>query len=159
MKTRAIKDPDAGKADFKGDLKQSAAAIKRIVGGASGNKDGRETVLIVRRQFKEEGDFARYFKPKERTETMEVSSFVTEAAMVSVKLGVTIGLENFGSARIDVGCTMPCYREEMPEAYKAAKQFVVDRVMREADEVKEFQRSGKFPDDAVEGSGSEDYEF
>lgn len=159
MKAKAIKDPDAA-------AKNTSAkeALKRLPGGLGGLKWNEEALLTVRKQFKETGAFARWGKPEEKIETIDVLGFVTEPAGVNVKLGVTIGLENYGSARIDVGCYMPCYREEMPEAYKTAKNFVAERVITESEEVKAFQRTGKFfgAREKEEAKGSDkdsDYEF
>jgi len=158
MRTKAVKDPDVS-------LKPTVAKenADRIPGGLGGQKVSKEVLLVVRKQFKENGAFAKWHKPDEKVETIDVLGFVTEPAGVNVKLGVTIGLANFGSARIDVGCYIPCYREEMAEAYRGAKSFVVERVVSEAEEVKAFHSSGKFLGDSASTPKSTDdaneYEF
>ena len=139
MKTKVVKDPDV---NLEVPSKKSAT---HIPGGFGGYKTSKEVLLTVRKQFKDGGAFAKWRDPEEKVETIDVLGFVVEPAGVNIKLGVTIGLANFGSARIDVGCYMPCYREEMAEAYKGAKHFVAERVVREAEEVKAFHSGGKFP--------------
>jgi hypothetical protein len=139
MRTRAVKDPDVSVA------REPAGVAKHIPGGFGGRKTDKEILLTVRKQFKDGGAFPKWGPPDEKVETIDVLGFAVEPAGVNVKLGVTIGLANFGSARIDVGCYMPCYREEMSEAYDAAKSFVAERVELEVKEVKAFHSTGEFP--------------
>ena len=48
----------------------------------------------------------------EDREHIEIRPFATVPAKVQVKLGRTINLGNYESARIDVSMEIPCYREE-----------------------------------------------
>ena len=69
-------------------------------------------------------------------EILEVRRFVTPPATVRMDLGLTLNMENFEFARIDVGITVPCYQEEVGDAYEWAKLWVVERLMKEKDAVR-----------------------
>lgn len=60
----------------------------------------------------------------------------TQPASISVKNGMTINLGNYESARIDVMVTLPCYREEIPQAIEVAKSIVENAIRPEIAEVK-----------------------
>lgn len=53
-------------------------------------------------------------------EKLEVQTFETEPAFVRANFGLTINLGNYESARVDTSVTLPCYVEEIDEAYKKA---------------------------------------
>lgn len=56
-------------------------------------------------------------------------------ASVGTSRGRTIGLPKFNAARIDVWLTVPCDIGKIDETYEKVKQFVVDRVAAESDEI------------------------
>ena len=61
--------------------------------------------------------------PEQRTEQhLEVSMFPegVEPAYIKVGYGMTVNLGNYESARCDVGVTLPCTVEEIPDAFKEA---------------------------------------
>jgi hypothetical protein len=78
---------------------------------------------------------AQYGKAKEPLELddteegqLEVRAFVTEPARVEVELGRSLNLGNYSTARIYVRVSLPCYAEELEDAYAHAFNFARDRV-------------------------------
>lgn len=69
-------------------------------------------------------------------EVIAVHRFATEPAKVEVSLGLTLNLGNFESARISVGVTVPCYKEETDAAYEWAKNWVSERTRREVESIR-----------------------
>lgn len=57
---------------------------------------------------------------------LEVATFAegTHPAFVRASTGLTINLGNFESARVDVSVTLPCYPEEVREAFGRAWHIV-----------------------------------
>lgn len=76
-------------------------------------------------------------------ETIEVTKFETEPAKVRVGFGLTINLGNYESARLDVSVEVPCYKEQVDEAYDQAKDWVEGRVTKEVAEIKAGGSKGK----------------
>ena len=68
---------------------------------------------------------------EDQTETLAVHDFLVPPARVGVELGQTINMGNYESVRIAVTCQVPCYREEMPEAYDHVVAFVKNRIAAE----------------------------
>lgn len=79
-------------------------------------------------------------------ETLEVHSFVTSPANVSVEMGMTLNLGNYESARITVSLSVPCYKEELEEAHEFARKWVEDRVVAESKKIRKFstERNDQF---------------
>lgn len=64
-------------------------------------------------------------------------------AYVRVAMGLTLALpKRFEFVRIDVGLTMPCYREEVDEIYPQVYSWVADRLFQERDEVRALASKG-----------------
>lgn len=76
-------------------------------------------------------------KGDEETSTEEISvhEFTTTPASVGVDFGLTINLGNYNSARINVSAQVPCYTEELNEAYDFVQKWVEDRVRAERDQI------------------------
>lgn len=66
-------------------------------------------------------------------EVIEVKEFPenVEPAHVSATMGMTINLGNYESAKVSVTTTVPCYPEELDEAYEAAKNFSGKKMLDE----------------------------
>jgi hypothetical protein len=73
--------------------------------------------------------------PKRRNKKIKIRPFITETAHVSVKYGLTIPTQEYGSARVDVFLSCPCYKEEMLEVYENVRQVVDKLIDREADRI------------------------
>lgn len=55
------------------------------------------------------------------TEQIAVREFETDnLARIEAKYGLTLNLGNYESARVDVAISLPCYREEIEEAFEEA---------------------------------------
>ena len=52
-------------------------------------------------------------------------------AHVSATLGLTINLGNYESAKVSITTTLPCYIEEMEDAFKAAESFSGTKMLEE----------------------------
>ena len=64
-----------------------------------------------------------------------IHKFETEPATVSVDYSLTMNLGNFESARISVSVQVPCYREEVDEAYEFASAWVEQRIGAERNKI------------------------
>lgn len=71
----------------------------------------------------------------ESEDIIAIHKFETEPAKVSVDYALTINLGNFESAKIGVTVTVPCYREELDQAYEFAQAWAEERLTRERDSV------------------------
>jgi hypothetical protein len=67
---------------------------------------------------------------EQEEEEIEVRGFVVEPARVGVELSRTMnfGHGTFESARVGVTISVPCYREEIADAYAYAKEFAAERI-------------------------------
>jgi hypothetical protein len=99
--------------------------------------DKKQTVgkstLMVRSQFKSGDDEGPV---EEKDELLAVHKFLAPPAKVSCGMGLTINMGNYESARIDVVVEVPCYREEVEEAYTYARKFCESRIKDEAGSIK-----------------------
>jgi len=71
---------------------------------------------------------------KQTDEVIQVRSFVTEPAKVSVRMGATVNLGNMEFGRVDVSLEMPCYVEEIDSVYADVLGWVdekLDAVVKE----------------------------
>ena len=69
-------------------------------------------------------------------ETIEIKRFVTTPAQVDVGYGMTLNIGNYESARIDVRISVPCYREEVEDAYEYARQWAEARVQKQVQDIR-----------------------
>lgn len=74
---------------------------------------------------------------EQKHKRIQIRPFVTDVATVSVKLGTTINLGDFSSARVDVMFSVPCYVEEMLNVYEQTKEIVSDLITKEVDKITE----------------------
>ncbi len=65
------------------------------------------------------------------SDTISIHQFATEPASTGVSLGITINIGNFESVRIDVTCKVPCYTEELPQAFEFAQNFAEARLQEQ----------------------------
>lgn len=80
--------------------------------------------------------FGKIGLPESKEEPLEVRTFVTPPAHIELGYGLTLNIGNYESARVDVKLNVPCYREEVDEAYEWARKWAEDRVRREVKEVR-----------------------
>jgi len=59
---------------------------------------------------------------------VEVETFVTQPAVITLKYGVTKNLGQFESARVDVGISIPCYKERVDDAFADADAWVTEKL-------------------------------
>lgn len=64
-------------------------------------------------------------------DSIAVHKFQTDPAEVSVACALTINLGNFESAKITVSVSLPCYKEEIDDAYDFAQKWVENRIEQE----------------------------
>lgn len=69
--------------------------------------------------------------------------FATEPAKANASFGLTLSLGKYEFARLDVGVSIPCYREQLEETVEFAKDFVAEKVNKEKDEIKESLKQEK----------------
>ena len=85
-----------------------------------------------------------------REEDLGIHVFTTTPAEVGVKMGMTINLGDYNSARISVSLSVPCYREEADDAFEWAKRWVNEKTLEEAEEARKFARSRAYAQDDLE---------
>jgi hypothetical protein len=76
----------------------------------------RGVVLVSAHYKKDPGKSKEYVVP------LEVQTFESPPAHVSVSIGLTHNLGNYESAQTKVSVTLPCYPEEIDEATDAARE-------------------------------------
>lgn len=64
-------------------------------------------------------------------EDLAVHQFITTPAEVEVGVALTMNLGNFESAKLSVSLRLPCYKEEIEDAYTYAQSFVESRIDKE----------------------------
>lgn len=64
----------------------------------------------------------------EDSEEIETQVFEVEPAYARVGAGVTRKLQEYESLRVDVGASIPCYREQLAEQMEATAEFVAERL-------------------------------
>lgn len=74
----------------------------------------------------------------EDNKKIQIRPFVTDTANVSVKFGVTIpsAKEQYGSYRVDVMISVPCYVEEMLDVFNDTRDLVDRLVGSEIDRMR-----------------------
>lgn len=100
--------------------------------------------VSVNKQFKKSaggGVRAVWENPKSDDSDQEVicvTAFPEDVvpATVGVTMGLTINMGNYEFAKIDVTCSIPCYREEMNEAHLWASKFAEERLQKEVGEIR-----------------------
>lgn len=111
-----------------------------------GTKDVAATRTVTRQYKKTFPGGEKVESPQQvlADEKLVVHQYVTAPATVGVSLGQTINLGNFESVRIDVSVTVPCYREEIEDAYVWAKDFAEERMKAESADVNAIKKSSPF---------------
>jgi hypothetical protein len=69
----------------------------------------------------------------EDSEEIEVQVFDVEPAYARVGAGVTKKIREYESLRVDVGASIPCYREQLAEQMEVTAEFVAERLDIECD--------------------------
>lgn len=83
----------------------------------------------------------------EDTEEIEVLVFETEPAYVRVNAGVTKKIVEYESLRVDIGASIPCYREQMQEQMDVTAEWVADRLDLEVDKYLGLDDEGEEEDE------------
>lgn len=71
----------------------------------------------------------------EAEDVIAIHKFETEPAKVSVDYALTVNLGNYESAKIGVSVTVPCYTEEIDQAYEFAQAWAEERLSKERDQI------------------------
>ena len=77
----------------------------------------------------------KFNQTTEEKQLIQIRPFATDPAHICVKLGRTINLGNYESAKIDVSVDMPCYVEECQRVYREVMDFVQERLTEEVAKV------------------------
>jgi hypothetical protein len=104
--------------------------------GTFGSEDEREerSEIFVTKSI-EKGP--RVVSETEDRSLLAVHRFVTEPAKVGLELGLTVNLDHFEFARINVRVSMPCYKEEIDDTYRYAQSWAKSRLQLEVNKVRE----------------------
>jgi len=80
--------------------------------------------------------------PDGEEDIIAVHKFETDPAMVSVDYAITMNLGNYESAKISVSVSVPCYKEEIDEAYEFAQAWAEERLSKERDMISTSRGKG-----------------
>jgi len=69
-------------------------------------------------------------------QTLLVHRFITDPVRLDVRCGITLNLGNYEFCRIDIGVVVPCYKEEMDDAFVWARDWATERLKSEVDSVR-----------------------
>ena len=77
----------------------------------------------------------------EKVEQIPIKPFADNAmvAQIEVASQMTINLGNYESVQCRVGCTLPCYLEELSDCYDTAQHFVDIKLSKEVKEIREYR--------------------
>lgn len=92
-----------------------------------------EGKVTVNRQYRE-GKIIT--KEEDEEEVIDVFNYQQPVAHVSVSYAKTINLGNYESIKLQVGVTVPCYVEEIDDAFEYAAIKGVEYIRREVGKVK-----------------------
>lgn len=95
-------------------------------------KVGKGSIVVSRTFNKRPGD-------TEEHSEFEVGEFQTATASVSVPISITHNLGNYESVKTGVIVTVPCYVEEIEEAFAFAREFAE----RKSEEMSDFSNAYK----------------
>ena len=73
---------------------------------------------------------------KREEDMILVDAFEVAPAQTTAKLGMTVNLGNYESLRVDVGVSVPCYKEEIPAATQFCFDFAEKKLFEKVAEVK-----------------------
>jgi hypothetical protein len=113
--------------------KQPARKSRNGTFGSGDERSGRSEIYVTRTI--EQGP--RVVSDTEDKSLIAVHRFVTEPAEVGVELGLTLNLDNYEFAKINVSVTMPCYKEEVDETFRYAQSWVKSRLQAEVNKLRE----------------------
>ena len=80
--------------------------------------------------------------PSGDEDIIAVHKFETDPAMVTVDYGLTMNLGDYNAARLSVSVTVPCYKEEIDEAYEFAQAWAEERLSKERDMIVASRKDG-----------------
>lgn len=89
--------------------------------------------VAVTRHFKTGGN---PFEINDDPEEISVKTFSTVPAQVGVNNRMTINLGDYESAQVGVSVTLPCYVEEIEDAYAYASKFAEARMAEEVNDIR-----------------------
>lgn len=92
------------------------------------------TTIFVSRTIKKQGEAE---VADGGSETLEVHQFATTPAVVSVSYPIKL-TKNYQAAGIDVGISLPCYAEEIDDAFQRANDLVIERLKVELPKLKQL---------------------
>jgi hypothetical protein len=102
--------------------------------------ESRSGTISVHRTYKDGGVISR---EEGSEEVIDTPVFSETTATIGHNARMTISLPNYESVQVGVHCTLPCYINEMEEAYKAAKSFVDRKLNEEVTQLREYRKSLK----------------
>ena len=97
--------------------------------------------LFAAKVYKDRGIVSR--EEGGESEKIEVQPIADNIPLAHVESAsqMTLNLGNFESVQIRVGVTLPCYVEELDDAYQTAQKFVEQRLNKEVTEIREYRAS------------------
>jgi hypothetical protein len=73
-------------------------------------------------------------------EKISCEKFLTEPAVISLEYGLTLNMGNYESCRLTVGIRLPCYKEQVEEAYGAATVWIEKKIQEQVAEIRDSKK-------------------
>lgn len=73
----------------------------------------------------------------------EIEVFETDPAFVTVRAGMTLNMGDYESLRVEVGISMPCYKEMVEETFDAVAEEVNKLLNEESNNYREAHKKRK----------------
>ena len=96
-------------------------------------------ILTVNRMYKEGRILTKEEAADELIQIRVPSSASTALAQVEFNARMTVNLGNYESVQLGVGIKLPCYVEEVNEAFATAKKIVDIKLNTEVDALREYK--------------------
>ena len=123
---------------FEKSYPEVADAKEEMVRKGSVEKDNLEGSIRVRRLWKEGGEVKEEESEEDLIE-VKVPNPRVPLASVGFNCRMTIDLGNYESVQVGVFASVPCYMEEMDEAYNQTKMFVDHRLNKEIKSIRDYR--------------------
>lgn len=95
--------------------------------------------IEVSKMYKEGSVVKKEDVDVENINVMVFPDLAIPIAEVECTSSITLNLGNYESAKIGVSVRLPCFVEELQDAYTTAKKFVDDRLNGEAKEIRDWR--------------------
>lgn len=149
-KERAMSEVDSDATSKKAEVEMVISEEAKVVKEVDKYKVVESTVTVMRTVPKVIKDAGIEVK-EEELRTIDIHKFITEPAKVEVTYGRKKMIERFEPVEIRVSVQMPCYKEEISDAYAFVEGLVTDIMKKEMENLVAFIEEKKGEKDKEAG--------